>query len=185
MLHFHEISVPDPDLLLLSLLEPEPSPSCLGNQEHLQQFNTWESWRLSVPSQSQRQPKCNYSEVLCTQEERKDTSSQKIFPVHSYAVGVSPPNLNACASLKFYYVLGKRNLEKPRKQMISESAHSEKYHFVSNKELIFLGKHCFLNLVSLSSSLNYPPISVFHQQTTPKPTVISLNRNSINIATYS
>ena len=69
--------------------------------------------------------------------------------------------------------------------MIPESAHNEKYHFVSNKELIFLGKYCFLNLVSLSSSLNYPPISICHQQTAPKPTVISLNRNSINIATYS
>lgn len=114
-----------------------------------------------------------------------DTGSQKIFPVHSYAVGASPPNPNACASLKFYDVLGKRNLEKPRKQMITDTAHNEKYYFVSNKELIFLGKYCFLNLVSLSSSLNYPPISIFHQQTTPKPTVISLNRDSTNIATYS
>ena len=114
-----------------------------------------------------------------------EAGSKKIFPVQFICCGGFSPNPNACASLKCWYVLGKRNLEKSRKQMIPDTAHSEKHHFVFSKELIFLGKHCFLNLGSLSSSLNYPPISMFHQQTTPKPTVIPLNRNSTNIATYS
>ena len=93
ILHIYEISVPDPDSLLFSLLEPEP-PSCLRNQEYLQQFNTWEPWWLSIPSQSQWGPlersvqlKWNYSEVL-THPRRKDV--RLCTPVHSYVVGAFP-----------------------------------------------------------------------------------------------